>query len=132
MQLTQKHFQFIAQILAQLEPIDLSKAVSRDTPKHEQWATTVETFANALEQTNPKFKRDLFLKEAGLEFPTFDFVMQHEGSLCLFRPQNADAKEWLLETAPEDAQFFGDAIACEHRYVSDMISVIEQEGMSVQ
>lgn len=127
MQLTQKHFQFIAGILAKLEPL----AFDKQTLQHEQWDKVVQTFTDELEETNPKFKRELFLRACGIS-PTFDFVMQDEGSLCLFRPQNQNAKDWLLATAPEDAQFFGDAIACQHQYVSDMISVIEQEGMSVR
>ena len=117
MQLTQKHFQFIARVL--------SEASSESS-----WADIVERFAQELAQTNPKFKRDLFISACGLEY-SYDFELDNQGSISLFRPLNSKAKDWLFETAPEGAQFFGDALVCEHRYVADLISVIQSEGMTI-
>jgi hypothetical protein len=117
MQLTQKHFQFIAKVL--------SEASSEST-----WADIVERFAEELANTNPKFKRELFLSACGLEYSS-DFELDNQGSVVLVRPLSAKAKDWLLETAPEHAQFFGDALVCEHRYVDDLASVIQNEGMTI-
>jgi hypothetical protein len=118
MQLTQKHFQFIARVLS-------------ETSSKSTWADIVERFAEELAKTNPKFKRELFIS-ACMEWNSgWDFVLENEGSIILFHPLNTKAKEWLLETAPEDAQFYGDTLACEHRYAADLVSVIQNEGMTI-
>lgn len=51
MKLTQKHFEFIA-------------AVLRSIPFREDHEIVVRTFANKLAETNPKFKRETFIKLA--------------------------------------------------------------------
>ena len=55
--------------------------------------------------------------------------IENHGSICLARPETAAQREWLLETAPEDAQFFGDALALEPRYVGDFLAVAATSNM---
>ena len=57
-----------------------------------------------------------------------DFLIQNEGSIYLFRPLTTEAREWLDETAPEDAQFFGEALVVEHRYAQHVAEVFQDNG----
>ena len=56
------------------------------------------------------------------------FQLENHGSIFLIRPLNDAANQWLRETAPEDAQFFGDAMVVEPRYVREVIGAIEADG----
>ena len=49
-----------------------------------------------------------------------DVLVSNEGSVFLFRPVSEAAVEWIEENVSEDAQFFGDALAVEARYASDL------------
>lgn len=63
---------------------------------------------------------------------TADFEIQDEGSIVLFRPLSEAAKEWVRECLPDDAQWFGDAVAVEHRYASNIIVGITSDGMEIE
>jgi hypothetical protein len=52
-------------------------------------------------------------------------------SLWLFRPLDAAAKAWINETAPDDAQFMGDAMAVAPRYVEGVQAAFEAAGGEV-
>lgn len=56
--------------------------------------------------------------QAGVAAPRIDIRLENHGSLYLARPLTDAAKEWINRTAPEDAQFLGNALAIEPRYVS--------------
>lgn len=56
------------------------------------------------------------------------FQLENHGSLFLVRPLNDAAREWLQRTAPEDAQFMGEAMAVEPRYVQGVTDAIEADG----
>lgn len=53
------------------------------------------------------------------------------GSVCLFQPLDAEAKRWVADTAPSDAQFLGSSMAVEPRYVDGVIDAFEAEGGEV-
>lgn len=54
--------------------------------------------------------------------------MENHGSLWLARPMDDAARQWLKETAPEEAQFFGDALAMEPRYVEGFENAVVDAG----
>lgn len=53
------------------------------------------------------------------------------GSVCLVRPLSSRAAKWLAETAPEDAQYFGRALAVEPRYLDGVVAAIQEAGGKV-
>lgn len=61
-----------------------------------------------------------------------DFTIENHGSILLFRPNTPAAKTWLRETAPEDAQFLGNAMAVEPRYVMNVATAIMADGFSIR
>lgn len=56
------------------------------------------------------------------------FHIQNCGSIVLVRPLGATSAQWLRETAPEDASFFGTALAVEPRYIENVINAIIEAG----
>ncbi len=60
-----------------------------------------------------------------------DLSLENYGSLFLVRPNTAAGKGWLRETAPEDAQFMGEAMAVEPRYVEGVVNAAQESGLSV-
>lgn len=50
------------------------------------------------------------------------------GTLTMAYPLDDDAASWLRETAPEDAQFLGKAMAIEPRYVRGVVEAFEAAG----
>lgn len=47
------------------------------------------------------------------------FRYENHGSIVLARPLNRRSRAWVRRTAPDNAQFFGEALAIEPRYVAD-------------
>jgi len=62
-----------------------------------------------------------------------DFFIQNEGSIFLVIPQTPEAKAWLAEHTPadEEHQYFGDALAVEHRYILGIVDHIREDGLTV-
>jgi hypothetical protein len=63
--------------------------------------------------------------------PAADFVVSGGGSVYLIHPLTDDAKSHLLRVVGEEAQFFGDAVAVEHRYVADFVAALAEDGFAV-
>ena len=64
-----------------------------------------------------------------------DFSIEGEGRFCtvyLLRPLTPAAFDWIAEHIPENAQRVGTAIAIEHRYVSDIVQGIQNDGLAVR
>lgn len=57
--------------------------------------------------------------------------LENHGSIILMRPLDDAARTWLRETAPEDAQFMGDALAIEPRYVEGVLEAFRDAGGQV-
>ena len=63
-----------------------------------------------------------------------DFFIELHGSICLVRPQNDDAAEWLEEesraafNAGIDWQFFGRSLVIEPRYLDNVLGLLNAEG----
>lgn len=64
-----------------------------------------------------------------------DFSGEGEGRFCsvyLLRPLTPAGFAWVEEHITEDAQRLGHAIAVEHRYISDIVRGIQNDGLAVQ
>ena len=59
---------------------------------------------------------------------TPDITIQNEGSIIMFRPMNKNAKEWMNENIEEGAQWFGGALAVEHRYATGLADGMRIHG----
>jgi hypothetical protein len=47
---------------------------------------------------------------------TPDVLVRNEGTVFLFNPLTARAKEWIEEYVQADAQWFGTTLVVEHRF----------------
>lgn len=56
------------------------------------------------------------------------FHIQNEGTVLLLRPLTESAREWVAENISEHQEFAG-AVVVEHRYISDIMQGIVDEGM---
>ena len=59
-----------------------------------------------------------------------EYIVRADSSLTMFYPQNDAAREWL-EDHCEEAQWLGNAMACEHRYAQDLIQFLQDDGFTV-
>jgi hypothetical protein len=66
---------------------------------------------------------------------TADFTVFSDSpcaSVYLLTPHTEAARAWLEENVhAEPHQFFGQAIAVEHRYILDLVTGIQNDGLSV-
>jgi hypothetical protein len=60
-----------------------------------------------------------------------DLRIENHFSLFLVRPLTEAGEQWLTDTAPEDAQFLGNAMAVEPRYVQGVIDAAQNDGLEV-
>lgn len=63
---------------------------------------------------------------------TTDLFVQNEGSIFLLRPLTDAGREWIAEHIPEDAQMFGDAVVVEHRYINNIVTGAQRDGLTVE
>jgi hypothetical protein len=61
-----------------------------------------------------------------------DFDLSGDGSLYLLRPLTPPAHAWVEEHLPDDATWFGTAVAVEHRFIADIIFGAIRDGLLVQ
>ena len=50
-----------------------------------------------------------------------DVVVSYHGSICLVEPISDAAKDWIAENVDPNAQWFGNALVVEPRYVDDLV-----------
>jgi hypothetical protein len=62
----------------------------------------------------------------------FDFRCENHGSIFLLYPLNESAKSWIEENLPSDVQWFGQAVAVEHRFIWPILDGIQNDGLVVQ
>jgi hypothetical protein len=65
--------------------------------------------------------------EAGL-----DFCCENHGSICLLYPLSKSARSWIKDNLPSDAQWFGNAVAVEYRFIWAILEGIQNDGLAVQ
>jgi hypothetical protein len=63
--------------------------------------------------------------------PTSDFRCENHGSIFLLHPLSQSARSWIEENLPSDAQWFGNAVAVEHRYIWAILEGIQNDGLVV-
>ena len=65
--------------------------------------------------------------------PRPDVRVEGGGIVYLVRPLTERASAWLREhTDPDASTWFAGALACEHRYVADLVAGMELDGLSVR
>jgi len=64
--------------------------------------------------------------------PTVDFLCENHGSIFLLRPLNQSAESWIDENLPSDAQWFGNGVAVEHRFIWAILEGIQNDGLAVR
>jgi len=60
-----------------------------------------------------------------------DFRSENHGSLFLLFPLTQRANSWIEAHLPEDAQWFGNAVVIEHRYIWTILDGIQDAGLAV-
>lgn len=58
-----------------------------------------------------------------------DFFVLNEGTIFLLIPLTDAASTWVDEHLPEDAQWFGNGVVVEHRYIADIVQGIVNDGL---
>jgi hypothetical protein len=58
-----------------------------------------------------------------------DISIENHGTIFLFRLNTPSAAEWVSQNVQEDAQFFCDALAVEHRYARDLAAAMAADGL---
>jgi hypothetical protein len=61
-----------------------------------------------------------------------DLIFENHGSVWLLRHGSEAGKEWMEGAIPEDAPMLGDAVAIEHRFVSDIAVGAWSDGLDVE
>jgi hypothetical protein len=63
--------------------------------------------------------------------PSLDIQVENHGSIILLRPTSTFGQDWLEANIQLDAQMFGNAVACEPRYVRDIVRGARDDGLAV-
>jgi hypothetical protein len=71
---------------------------------------------------------DVGVPELPEQPPVYDFFFINYGNLVTVEPRNPEAEEWLHDTCPEDAQFYGTGMIVEPRYVVGVVQAMEDDG----
>jgi hypothetical protein len=61
-----------------------------------------------------------------------DFTIIGGGTVYLLRPNTKRAEQWVREHIPADAQYLGNAVAVEHRYIGDIAEGIRNDGYTIR
>jgi hypothetical protein len=60
-----------------------------------------------------------------------DIRLSNHGTIVLLHGDTPAGHHWLVEHTPEDAQWFGDAVVAEPRYVGPIIEGALGDGLNV-
>jgi len=61
-----------------------------------------------------------------------DVTVENHGTVFLFNLLTDAARAWVEENVPDDAQYFGGALAVEPRYARDLAQGMIDDGMTVR
>ena len=61
-----------------------------------------------------------------------DFTLYNHGSIFLLHPHTELARTWIAEHISEDAYLFGNAVVIEHRFIADIVTGIQMDGLEVR
>ena len=59
-------------------------------------------------------------------------LVANEGTVFLFNPLTAKAKEWIEENVQPDAQWFGTTLVVEHRYAWGLAEGMKDAGLILE
>lgn len=60
-----------------------------------------------------------------------DLITFNGGSVWLVRPVTEEGRAWLGQTAPDDAQWLGESLAVEPRYLEGVVEAARADGLEV-
>ena len=60
-----------------------------------------------------------------------DFQLQPEGTIYVLYPRTDIAQQWVDDHI-QDYMSWGNGVVVEHRYISDIIQGVVQDGLSVE
>jgi hypothetical protein len=60
-----------------------------------------------------------------------DFEVSDHGTIFIFTPLTPAGREWVAEFLPEDAQRWAGGFCVEHRFIAEIISGAQRDGLSV-
>lgn len=61
-----------------------------------------------------------------------DLSVQNEGTIFLLTPISDAGREWIAEKlCTEDALWFGGALCVEHRFIADIVTGAQEDGLCV-
>lgn len=65
--------------------------------------------------------------------PSADFLLENHGSILLLRPQTVSARIWVDDHIGKDNGFqpYYPTVVVEHRYISDIIAGIQDDGLAI-
>jgi hypothetical protein len=58
-----------------------------------------------------------------------DVLVNNQGTLFLFCPLTAKAKQWIAENVQSDATWFNDVLVVEHRYAWGLAEGMKDAGL---
>ena len=61
-----------------------------------------------------------------------DFTVENYGSVFFIRCHTERAKKFLVQSVEPDAQWFGDALAVEPRFIGGLLSSLREDGWRVR
>lgn len=61
----------------------------------------------------------------------FDFTVENFGTIIILRCNTERAKTFLLKFVEPDAQWFGDALAVNARFIGGLVSSLREDGWRV-
>jgi hypothetical protein len=60
-----------------------------------------------------------------------DFIVRVDMSIAQVFPQNDGARDWLEDHVDEEAQWLGNALVVERRYLDDLVQNLRGDGFTV-
>ena len=85
--------------------------------------------SNAIDAIDAAFDGYLILKT---RITPHDFTLADHGTIFLLRPCSNAAQAWIEAHLPDDTNWFGPAVAIEHRYIQDILCGIAIDGLTFQ
>jgi hypothetical protein len=61
-----------------------------------------------------------------------DFEVSNHGTIYIFTPLTAAARDWVAEFLPEDAQRWAGGTVIEHRCILDVVIGAQRDGFVVR
>ena len=92
---------------------------------YDDWRTDDTTWDDRQPDTGSNLEDDMSTNSP-------DFIFNNLGSICLVCPMNAAAREHLAANVSDEAQWWGDELAVEPRYVESLAEALEDAGFSTE